>query len=188
MGFEDYCVLVCPKNDSPLRSGNTEQAIGKLVGEVMKKWPAFSFDEIELEHLQYPKRRKDAFLVFETDQGLFQMLISLHKPGYIIFSVRFAYCNPRTIYEPFCEVVAWLMRKYKMYCQIMRDLAPQQGDILKEIDVISDVPAVLTPSMDYNRRLWQLDAETEEEAILRPGEAIARFIAPKLIGYQSEHS
>ena len=28
------------------------------------------------------------------------------------------------------------------------------------------------------KRLWQLDADTQEEAILRPGDAIARFMTP----------
>jgi hypothetical protein len=40
--------------------------------------------------------------------------------------------------------------------------------------------------MDYNRRFWQMDARTEEEAVLRPGEAMARFITPQLITPSSE--
>jgi hypothetical protein len=183
MGFEDYQVLICPEKHSPLWADNDMATLERIAVDIQIRWPEFHTDDVAVAHLQYPPRPEEAFLIYDTPAGLFQMLIMLNRRenNCVTISLRFAYCNPRSVYEPFCAVIEWLMRRYAMYCSVMRDLAPGQEGVSDEITDAGAVCAVLVPSMDYNRRLWQLDAGTEEEAVLRPGEAIARFVAPRYV-------
>lgn len=81
-----------------------------------------------------------------------------------------AYCNPRSVYLPFAAVVAWLMRTQKMQGSTL--VSEQNLDLTTSEDVLK----VLVPSMEANRHLWFQDAGTEQEACLRPDEAIERFI------------
>jgi hypothetical protein len=183
MGFEEYSVLVYPKEDSPLASGGDSATLDRVVTEVQAEWPVFHPDEVEMAHLVYPKRAEEVYLVYETAEGLIQMVVRLNpaQNNSIRFSLRFAYSNPRSVYQLFCAMVEWLIQHYQMYCHVEPDLAPEQKDVSDEIDQAEDVRSVLIPSMDYNRKLWQIDAQTEEEAILRPGDAVARFIYPRLV-------
>lgn len=182
MGFEDYQALVRPTSNARIRRGDvlTTQSVADAM---QRRWPEFGPDTPELERLEYPKRPDDLFLIYDGLKGLFQVEVMPAKADRIVVSLRFALCNPRTVYAPFCETISWLMREYDMTCILMRDPAPEQCGDLNEITDPAQIQAALTPGMDYHRRLWQCDAGTDEEARLRPGEAIARFIAPHFLAH-----
>ena len=72
------------------------------------------------------------------------------------------------------------MTRYELYCRVDPDLAPEQQGVEDKVCDVHNLRTVLIPSMDYNRKFWQSDAQTEEEAILRPGDAVERFIMPLL--------
>ena len=63
--------------------------------------------------------------------------------GQVGVSVRFAYCNPRSIYSPFLTSITWLMENYKMYAYVMA------SDSLPDLTNPQDVERILIPSMDY---------------------------------------
>ncbi len=188
MGFEDYQVMLTPRPVSVLASGGTPRLVEEIAAEIRQTWPAFVRDEWEVAHLDYPKRPDEVFLVYDTPREIFQMCLGINtwQNDPVDFSLRFAYCNPRTIYEPFCAVVEGLMERYNLICHPMRDLGPLDETEDQDICSPADVRRLLVPSMNYNRRLWFLDAQTTEEAALRPKEAIARFIVARLQTLQKE--
>lgn len=173
MGFESYTVVLTPQQRGFLGTDESQLTVQQVVGDLRKKWPAIRLDEeeAELRSLNFPLAEKEICLVYETAQGLFQLLLTpYHKQ--VSVSLRFAYCNPRTVYKPFLEVAAWMMKHYQLSASIMA------SDDTPEVNNPQEVESIFIPSMDYNRRLWQADARTGEEAILRPGDAIVRFISP----------
>ena len=181
MGFEDYSVLMRPKGKAAATSVDKVATISKVVNEVRAEWPELQYDDAALELVSYRPTSNEVFLVNESSLGLFQVRIAYSffnsSDSYLEFDLRFAYCNPRTVYIPFCDFIEWSMQKYKLNCVIMRDLAP--NFVFDGKDIIEDTQNVrptLLPSMDYNRKLWQIDVGTSEEAILRPEEALARFV------------
>lgn len=169
MGFESYTVSLSSRPGAPHTNCQNADNISHLTRELMQCWPEICPDDIEMSELPYPAQPGETFLVYEGLNGVFQIMLSQSQER-IKASVRFAYCNPRSVYLPFAAVVAWLIRTQKM----------QGGTLVSEqnLDLTSakDVLKILTPSMEANRRLWFRDAETEEEACLRPEEAIERFI------------
>ena len=135
------------------------------------QWPEFQPDDQNYD-VGYEK-----IYVYQTSAGLIQLLACCNGG----LTLRFAYSNPRSVYMPFCAITEWLMRSYGFTCHLHSEPAPIQQGVSREITEPEQVCATLIPSMDYNRRLWQGDAGTEEEAILRPGHAIMRFITPQLL-------
>lgn len=174
MGFEAYTVLLVPCPTSLLAAGHRTTSVQSLVNELRQEWPDIHTDEQELLCRPYAPKSEEAFLVYETTRGLFQIMLSPHQ-GQTRASLRFAYCNPRSVYQPFTSVIVWLMERYGMRGSTMA------SDQSQDLNDPQEVLTVLTPSMDYNRRLWQTDAGTNEEAGLRPGEAIERFISPQCL-------
>lgn len=182
MSFEAFEVHLYPRPDSRVRCTEDLATVKALVNEVQTKWPQFRLDEVEITRMFEPLRANEALLVYETSEGLIQLGIRLERAqSSVVFSLRFAYCNPVSVYEPFCNMVEWLMRCYGLYCHVVPDLAPKQQGLSDNIASAESVRAILVPSMDYNRQLWKLDANSEEEAILRPGEAVERFIVPRFV-------
>lgn len=182
MGFEEYAIGLYPKETSSLYSGNNLQSFRKIVQEARRQWPMLCPDEAEMARLLPPKRAEQEILVSETPDGLFQVSFRLGnlRRDDILIGLRFAYSNPRSVYEPFCRVAEWFMTQYELCCHIDPDLAPDQEALADKVCETSNLRSLLLPSMDYNRRLWQSEAQTEEEAILRPGDAVERFITPLL--------
>jgi hypothetical protein len=170
MGFEAYTVHLVPCSYSPLATGQQTDAIQRIVNDLRQKWPVLRSDETELRSLVCPLVPGEACLVYQTAQGLIQIMLTPCR-GQASVSLRFAYCNPRSVYQPFTAMIAWLMERHQMHGYVMA------SDKLPDLSNPQEVETVLVPSMDYNRRLWQQDAGTSEEAILRPGEAIERFIS-----------
>ena len=169
MGFESYTVVLTPRPSSPLATGQNAQTLQMLVNEIMHDSRNICPDDEETRHLPYTPLCEESFLVYKTSLGLYQVLLEVHKQQ-INISLRFAHCNPRTIYKPFISMVTNLMGRYRLQsCKIASD------DSLNLYDP-QTVEMVLTSSMDYNRHLWQEDAGTNQEDILRPGEALERFI------------
>ena len=144
--------------------------------------PDFQPDDVESARLREPLPNGVVILASETVAGLMQLIVQLGHTNCddIAVWLRFAYCNPVSVFEPFCAVAAWLMRTYRLACHIEANPAPDSGG-LRDVADADAVRAVLLSSMEYNRRLWQMDADTEETAILRPGDAVARFIAPQFV-------
>ena len=170
MGFEAYTVVLVPKQTFLAGTGQSIPVAQNLVKDLLQRWPLIRSDEEELKCLSYPLMPGQVCLVYETAQGLFQMLTP--GRGQVTVSIRFAYCNPRTVYKPFIEIIVWLMERYEMCASVMA------SDDISDLTDFQQAEDVLIPSMDYNRRLWQADVGTNEEAILRPGDAIIRFMSP----------
>lgn len=184
MSFEAFEVYLYPAHSAQNKEGSETALSGgttlnELAQELQKQWPALRIDALEINRAYPTFAQNVRVFVYELPQGLFQ-LTAQHDDANacLTFALRFAYCNPRSIYHPFCGVVSWLMRHYDLNCLVVSDLAPGQESLSDEITDPDKVCDVLVASMDYNRRLWQLDTHTEENAILRPGDAMARFVAP----------
>lgn len=173
MGFESYTVILLPQQTALPGTDRGIDTVQQIVGDLRQKWPVIRLDEeeAELHSLSFPLTKGESCLVYETAEGLFQMLLT-PSGMQVSISLRFAYCNPRTVYQPFSEVTAWMMKRYQ------RDASVMASDDLPDLTNPQDVERILIPSMDYNRRLWQADVRTDEEAILRPGDAIVRFMSP----------
>lgn len=182
MGFEEFAVGLYPKETSSFQMGNSVQRFRGVIAEIRQRWPTLYPDELEIARAIHPKRPEDEILVSETKEGIFQMFLKLGnlRDDDIFVSLKFAYSNPRSVYEQFCCLVEWLMIEYSLYCHIATDLAPGQQDQDEDIVDVSRLRSVLICCMDYNRNLWHLEAQTEEEAVLRPGDAVERFIIPLL--------
>ena len=149
---------------------------------IQAQWPEFHPDEVEIARLYEPLQPNERIFVHETTVGLIQLSTRLDLSNACLeVAMRFAYCNPPRVEVPFCEMVEWLMQRYQLYCHIASDLAPEHQDEPDNVYAVEKARSLLLSSMDYNRRLWQLDAGTSEEAVLRPGDAVARFIAPQLV-------
>ena len=71
-------------------------------------------------------------------------------------------------------MVAWLMRRYQLRC--CNFLVSTTGQYQKIFVNRMRFLKYLIPSMDENRRLWQLDAGMQEDKRWRPGEALAWFV------------
>ena len=186
MSFEEYRIVLNPQPNSPLQAGNDLASFRRLLQDVQCAWPTLRPDEREIARLMPPVTAEQDILFSETPEGLFQINLRLgssgsnHRQDNIAISLVFAYANPRSVYKPVCAITEWLMARYSLSCDVVEDLAPEQQQVGVS-SVVHDARHlcdVLVPSMDYNRKFWFLDAETEEEAILRPGEAVERFIIP----------
>lgn len=181
MGFEDYTVVLYPSRVSLLWTVDGKEAVEKLRVSLLKCWTEIHVDDVEMAHLQYRTNDEESFLVYESPHGLIQILIKTRKEDHdvVIVSIRFAYCNPKRIVDLFINIVIWLMDTFSMECYVLRDFAPEQREAKDRLTKTEDIRSVLEPSIEYNRKLWQKDAGYEE-ACLRPGEALARFISPRL--------
>ena len=180
MGFEAFEVYLYPIAGSPMGSTIESATLSALVSEMQTLWPEFRSDTVEIAHLFKPLSANAAILVYETSEGLLQLGVHF-DPAYPMFALGFAYCNPRSVDGPFCAITEGLMQRYGLYCHIHPDLAPEQEGISVDIVALERVRAVLIPSIEYNRKLWHSEVGTEEEAILRPGDAVARFMTPLLM-------
>lgn len=182
MSFEAFEVHLHPTPVSCLYSDNTLTDLNALMCDLQVQWPDFRPDEIETGRLFEPLQANERLYVHETTRGLLQLSAQLDTAtGSLMLVLRFAYCNPYSVQELFCSIVSWLMQRYQLYCHVAADLAPEHQGESDTIYSPTQVGSLLMSSMDYNRRLWQLDTGTSAEAILRPGDAIARFIAPLLV-------
>jgi hypothetical protein len=178
MGFESFTVTLTPCQDSPIRVQQDAESMAALAEEIRCHWPSLRPDDRERDEIaQYPQPG-DVFLFSETDSGLYQMLLQVCKDESVHISLRFALCNPRTVYDPFCQITAWLMHRYKLRCHDLIYVPPSENGI--DFCDPKKVAETLIPSMDENQRLWQLDAGTEEEAALRPGDAFVQIYFPRL--------
>ena len=173
MGFEAYTVVLDPCEKPAVEADRVEAAVQSLVSDLQRQWPVIRLDEAEMRRHPCPLVQGEVRLVYETQQGLLQLLLT-PSLGQVSVSVRFAYCNPRSVYQPFIEIITWLMESYKLNGYVMA------SDDVPDLIASQEVKPLIIPSMDYNRRLWQADAGTSEEAILRPVEAINRFIKPRI--------
>ena len=177
MGFESFSVLL-----SPLDADDDTITAQRLVSQAKRQWPDLRTDALTSSEREKASGRGEIYLLRETSGGLMQMIAWREKASCAVrVELRFAYCNPTSIDAPFCEMTAWLMRKYRMRCHVAPDLAPEQANVSDDMDGPDNVSEILLPSIAYNRRLWQADADTMETAALRPGDAIAKFIAPRLL-------
>ncbi len=186
MSFEEYRIVLNPQPNSPLRAENDLASFRRLLQDIQCAWPTLRPDEREIARLMPPITPEQEILFSETPEGLFQ--IKLRLGGYgsdcqqdaVAISLVFAYSNPRSVYKPVCAVTEWLMARYLLSCDVVEDLAPeqQQEGVSNVVHDAGHLCDVLVPSMDYNRKFWFLDAQTEEEAVLRSGEAVERFIIP----------
>lgn len=140
------------------------------------------YDDLEISRLYPPTDWWMPILVHESPQGLFQISFGLQgkEDDELYVFMRFAYCNPRSVYVPFCEVAALLMRMFDLQCLCDEDYPEEMKDAPHVIENSDWLLDILAPSMDLNKSYWHSDAETTEEAILRPGDAVARFIVPQL--------
>jgi len=172
MGFEAYSIVLCPNEQSPLRTNQTPETVQSIAADIQERWTEFQSDAVASAYLEYPPRNDEEFLVYHTAEGLFQVRLSLNPRlgNAVNLSLRFAYCNPATVYEPFFAVTEELMRRYDLYCEVMSDFAPEQAGVPDTIETPDTLRAVLLPSIEYNRRLWQLDSDTDTE----PAAALTR--------------
>lgn len=170
MGFESFYVQLDPSEHSSLSRKAEVETFFRLTKEIRCAWPVLVAERID---------GTSATLTYKTKEGLF--LLSLFESNRTFrFGMEVAYCNPKTVIEPFCRLTEDLMERYALSCHIGTDLSPEQDANLSDFSDPSLVRKVVPSAWEYNRRLWQLDAGTDEEAILRPGEAIAHFITPQL--------
>ena len=182
MSFEAFEVHLHPLPVSCLYADNTLIELNALMCDIQAQWPNFRPDEVEIGRLFEPLQANETLYVHETTKGLIQLSAQLDTAkGSLILVLRFAYCNPRNVQELFCSIVSWLMQRYQLYCHVAADLAPEHRNESDNIYSLRQVNSLLIPSMDYNKRLWQLNTGTSEEAILRPGDAVARFVAPLFV-------
>ncbi len=179
MSFEEFRVSVVPEPNSPFAKGCDTVMFQQVIAEIRSTWQEIRPDIAETERLFSPKEEREELLVYHSAAGLFQLTVLLGnvQPDTISVHLRVAYCNPRTVHAPFCDVIAGLMDRYTL-CAYCSEPAPPGGDMRETIPDLRDVRTVLIPRLDYNRGFWQQDAQTTEEAILRPGDAVARFIMP----------
>lgn len=182
MSFEEFGVVLLPTLQSPFSAGNDPASVEKLVRDIMTEWPIFQYDALEEARRFDPLPPGLVLLAAESAAGLIQLTAQLgyKEPDDIALWMRFAYCNPRSVDSLFSSIVERLMQKYRLYCHIEASLPSELGaeGALYNPDAVCDA---LLPSIEYNRNFWQSDAATTETAILRSGDAIARFITPQLI-------
>jgi hypothetical protein len=134
-------------------------------------------------------RTNQAHMVCEDTRGLVEIAISRTGTGTLSLSLRLAYANPRSSYALLSELLAWFGRQYDAVAAV----SSPPGDVAVDLQLaglVFDDPlaleAAIAPSIDYNRRLWQLDAGSTEECIISGEAAIARFILPKCKPLASE--
>ncbi len=178
MGFESFTVVLTPCPDSPLRSGQNAASVAEIAADIRRHWPSVCPDDRERDEIALCPQPDDIFLFSETEAGLFQMLLQAGSEGSVDISLRFALCNPRTVYTPFCGMVAWLMRRHQLRCHSLFYVPSTNASV--DFCGPDEVEQTLTPHMEENRRLWQLDASTEEEACLRPGDAFEQIYFPRM--------
>lgn len=181
MGFEEFSVALLPFVQSPFYGGNDTESTARIVQEIRAEWPNFQNDDVEIARLYEPLPTGVFMLSSESEAGLIQLTVQLgySRMDAVALWVRFAYCNPRSVDALFCSVVEWLMRAYCLHCRVEANLAPTR-EAQREISDPDALCDALLPSIEFNRLLWQSDAGTAETAVLRPGDAVARFITPQL--------
>lgn len=179
MGARDYQVILSPVPDS---NPGSDSSVGQrtlddvlaVASALQTRWSAIKPDE----KASYNADREYA-LVYETETELFQILVMLEWHNrYVYVSLRFAYCNPRSIYDPFCTLIEWLMYRYHLDCMPMRELGRSvEGTVIAAYPIKdpAEIRSVLIPSMDHMRNNWQQWIGSSEEAKLRPWEARVHF-------------
>jgi hypothetical protein len=187
MGFEDFLVQLRRAPEVTLSGATGVPPPQEIAEQLGSKWPCIRRDVEAEGYLPYPMRSDELFLCFETPEALFQLLLrhtSTLPIKSLIIELRFAYCNPRAVVDPFCEVIAWLMQRYGLQCELTRDLGPRDvNGRFPELEPIEDpthVRQALLPAIEYNRQLWVQDVASDEELPLRPEEAIEHFVWPLL--------
>lgn len=175
MGFQDYHVLLGPKTEASQIDSPEMLNVQDIADFVMSQWPSV-FPDVQEEGVL----GKRIPLVYRTEFEIFQMLIYLREnPLASWFSLRFAYINPRTVYDPFCQMVKWLIHNFNYECYVMRELSLSDdlgidntgNEVIRKVE---DVDQTLILSMDYNREKWRKYAG-DVEAPLRPTEVLRWF-------------
>jgi len=179
MGFESYTVWLSPQRYPASEARNNESTADGVARAIIARWPEICNDDLQLADLPYVKKDDEIFLIHKSPLGWIQILIEPNSSRNAAnISLRFAYCNPRTVVGPFCDMIKWAMRKYGTDCFAMSDFPREHAEHIGEITDPEEVYRLLVPSIDYNRKLWHLDAQSEEEVCCSPGEAVERFIMP----------
>ena len=182
MSFEEFRVGVVPKPELPLASGCDVVLFRQVVRDLLARWDDLRPDADDSYRFFSPKDEREEFLVHESEAGLFQVKVLLGnvRPDTISFHLRVAYSNPRTVLIPFFAVVEDLMLRYAM-CATCSEPVLSSADARHTIDDAEAVHATFAPRFDFNKAFWHDDVQTGKEAILRPGDAVARFVTPQLI-------
>ncbi len=122
---------------------------------VQARWPEFRPDEVEIARLYTPLQPNERLFVHETAAGLIQLSARLDLAnGCLVMALRFAYCNPPSVQELFCNMVEWLMQRYQLSCHIAADLAPEHQSEPDDVSTTDKIRELLMSSISYNRKLW----------------------------------
>lgn len=180
MGFECYTVCLLPVRACQSHIRGSAEAVRSMGEAMIKMWPGICCDYLEVADLPHVRAADHEYLIYKSPLGCIQILLEPGENDSVVTSLRFAYCNPRTVVSPFCDMIIWSMKKFGTRCDIMSNLDPGQDCQLKGITDPDAVRGVVGPSVDYNRRAWQRDAGSSDELCCSPGEAVAHFIYPQL--------
>ncbi len=164
MGVEAFTVLLIPsQNSTQYQSG---VVILNQMAEDMRQYST-SITSDDKAAVPYGTN-----LCYETPTELFQIKLFLTDHDAVHVSLRFAYCNPQSVDKPFCDIIEWIMTNYTMECYVISNLDPAQDEAEEneKILTVDKVRPILIPAIQYNRRLWQQYAGTDEVAALRPEE------------------
>ena len=178
MGFEDYQVYLT--DSAHTDPGASRCTRDRITQSLLEEWKQIHLDDNSVEQSEYPQWSGRTYLLFETSEHLFEMCVSEDGNLRVAISLRFALCNPPSLYEDFCHVVGWLMKTYGFECVVARDLdpaLPSRRDIARDP---AEFYALFDQSVGYNRLLWEQDAGTTESRKLRPEEAVYElFLTPR---------
>ena len=170
MGSIDYQVMLHPTSESKHSGGKSFDDIDLMAHEILNAWSEIRRDSsIHNDTYSIP-------LVFDSEKEIFQILLGLDwQDSHVFVSLRFAYCNPKSIFESFCSVIEWLMANYQMQCQLMRRGNEGSGNVdVAVVNFPNQIRGTLIPSMELMRNNWML-LPGATEAKLLPSEALHRF-------------
>lgn len=179
MGIEDLSIVLKPNISRGMHSMFNTIAVDHIESEITNIYDAIEIDPIGFE-LYHPICPLDRILRYNGPEGIFQVHVNaVCNTGLVrALEIRVAYCNPNSVVVPMSNFVQWAMNRYDLELNILRD-GPAGG--LPSTLNSENADKLITEVFNYQKSFWLLDFPLADNAVLRPEEAIERFVLPECI-------
>lgn len=164
MNVEEFRIRLKPPEDSTSKAFYDELSLHHAAEAVRAARSELQYDSVECSRIYSEPMHAEEILFYESPLGHFRIGFELsgQNDDELSVSMSFEYCNPRSVYIPFLEVVELIMRQFGLECHCDENYPADMKDAPRVIAVPQWLLVLLAPIMNYNKDLWHSEAETIE--------------------------
>ena len=152
MNNEDFHITLKPGTGSVWTPRYDELDLHNSAREVHEVWPEFRYEH-EIPTCAPARHYSETNLIWETSESLFHVAFGMSEgpEDEVSVSMWFSYGSSRALYLPFCDVAAFVMRRFNLVCHCAEGYPPDLRDAPREIEDPDRLRDILVPSMDYGQ-------------------------------------